>query len=123
MDGHDDAGDTTGQLNLGVMYARGSGVPKDYAEAVKWYRMAAEQGHAKAQFNLAVMYARGRGVPEDDVRAYAWYNLAAEQGYEPAVKARKRLRERMTAKQIAQAEKLSNTLSQRVREKADLQTD
>ena len=123
MDGHDDAGDTTGQLNLDVMYARGSGVPKDYAEAVKWYRMAAEQGHAKAQNILGVKCDNGDSVPEDDVRAHAWYNLAAEQGYERAVKARKRLRERMTAKQIAQAEKLSNTLSQRVREKADLQTD
>ena len=106
MDGHDDAGDTTGQLNLDVMYARGSGVPKDYAEAVKWYRMAAEQGHAKAQNILGVKCDNGDSVPEDDVRAHAWYNLAAEQGYERAVKARKRLRERMTAKQIAQAERV-----------------
>ena len=28
------------------------GVPEDDKEAVKWYRLAAEQGHAKAQFNL-----------------------------------------------------------------------
>ena len=31
---------------LGVMYDNGEGVPQDYAEAVKWYRLAAEQGDA-----------------------------------------------------------------------------
>ena len=42
------------------MYARGQGVPQDYAEAVKWYRLAADQGDARAQNNLGVMYANGR---------------------------------------------------------------
>lgn len=41
-------GDATAQNNLGVMYEYGLGVPKDDAEAVKWYRMAAEQGNALA---------------------------------------------------------------------------
>ena len=63
------------------MYALGRGVPEDDAEAVRWYRMAAEQGHAGAQYNLAVMYALGRGVPEDDAEAVRWYRMAAEQGY------------------------------------------
>jgi TPR repeat protein len=30
------------------MYANGGGVKQDYAEALKWCRKAAEQGHAKA---------------------------------------------------------------------------
>lgn len=30
------------QNNLGVMYNAGRGVPQDYAEAVRWYRLAAE---------------------------------------------------------------------------------
>ena len=28
------------------MYAKGQGVPQDYAEALKWYRLAAAQGDA-----------------------------------------------------------------------------
>ena len=48
---------------------------------MKWYRLAAEQGHAKAQFNLAAMYGNGKGVPEDDKEAVKWYRLAAEQGH------------------------------------------
>ena len=31
------------QSNLGWMYERGEGVPQDYAEAVKRYRLASEQ--------------------------------------------------------------------------------
>jgi TPR repeat protein len=52
----------------------------EYAEAVKWYRLAAEQGDADAQSNLGFMYANGRGVPENDAEAVKWYRLAAEQG-------------------------------------------
>lgn len=33
-------GDATAQTWLGVMYDEGKGVPQDYAEAVRWYRLA-----------------------------------------------------------------------------------
>ena len=36
------------------MYASGEGVPEDDKEAVKWYRLAAEQGYAQAQYNLGL---------------------------------------------------------------------
>jgi TPR repeat protein len=48
------------------MYVYGTGVPRDYEEAVKWYRRAAEQGDADAQSNLEYMYNNGYGVPQDD---------------------------------------------------------
>ena len=54
------------------MYAFGKGVPEDDKQAVKWFRLAAEQGVANAQYNLGVMYERGDGVPEDKVLAYMW---------------------------------------------------
>ena len=73
--------DAEAQFSLGLMYELGQGVPQDYAEAVKWYRMAAEQGHAAAQFNLGLMYAEGQGVTQDHTEAVKWYRLAAEQGY------------------------------------------
>ena len=65
---------------LGFVYEYGVGVPEDDAEAVRWYRMAAEQGNASAQYNLGVMYDNGEGVPEDDAEAVRWYRMAAEQG-------------------------------------------
>jgi hypothetical protein len=61
------------------MYAEGLGVPQDFQEAAKWYRLAAEQGFVDAQF-LGRIYAEGRGVPQDFQEAAKWYCLAAEQG-------------------------------------------
>ena len=37
-------GDAVAQSLLGFMYQYGEGVQKDFKEAVKWYRKAAEQG-------------------------------------------------------------------------------
>jgi len=39
-----------------MYYAKGEGVPKDDAEAVKWYRKAAEQGHSGGQHILRFAY-------------------------------------------------------------------
>ena len=73
-------GDAPIQNNLGFLYEIGRGVPQDYAQAVKWYRLAADQGYAKAQFNLGVMYESGEGVPQDYAQAAKWFRLAADQG-------------------------------------------
>jgi len=76
-----EAGDATAQNNLGYMYRNGQGVLQDYAEAVKWYRLAAEQGYASAQSNLGYMYEYGQGVLQDYAEAVKWYRLAADLGY------------------------------------------
>ena len=86
------------------MYANGRGVPQDDAEAVRWYRLAAEQGNANAQTNLGVMYAAGLGVPQDYVSAHMWFNLAAATGGENARKARDSVAASMTREQIAEAQ-------------------
>ena len=73
------------QTFLGYMYYNGEGVKEDKAEAMKWYRKAAEQGFALAQDNLGdmywYMYYFGNGVNEDKAEAVKWYRKAAEQGY------------------------------------------
>ena len=58
-------GDATAQINLGVMYEDGRGVPVDYRRAVKWYKRAAEQGDVRAQVNLGLMLANGTGVKKN----------------------------------------------------------
>jgi uncharacterized protein len=73
-------GDADAQVNLGVMYANGRGVPQDYAAAVSWYRKEAAQGDAQGQTELGLMYHLGRGVPQDYAAAVSWYGKAAEQG-------------------------------------------
>ena len=76
-----DQGFADAQYNIGVYYAKGKGVPQDYAKAVKWYRKAAEQGLAAAQYNLGVYYAKGQGVTKNEIEAVTWYRKAAEQGH------------------------------------------
>ncbi|UKI32728.1 MAG: sel1 repeat family protein [Lentisphaeria bacterium] len=62
-------GDAKGQHNLGYCYANGLGVKQNHAEAVKWYRKAAEQGWAYSQFNLGNCYYMGKGVKQDYTEA------------------------------------------------------
>lgn len=73
-------GDSQAQDVVGTIYAEGLGAPQDYAEAVKWYRLAAAQGHARAQYNLGVMSLQGLGVPQDPAGAVEWFRKAAERG-------------------------------------------
>ena len=54
-------GNAQAQFNLGMMYENGQGVRQDDAEAVKWYRLAAEQGFAPAQVLLDTIYNDRRG--------------------------------------------------------------
>jgi TPR repeat protein len=97
------------------MYNRGQGVPQDYSEAVKWYRLAAEQGDVKAQNNLGVMYANGKGVPQDIVQAYKWFSIGASKSAasdQPkdrieAAKNRDLAASQMTPEQIADGQKLA----------------
>ena len=72
------------QFKLANIYYQGDGVPADYAEAAKWYRLSADQGLAESQHMLGVIYERGEGVPANAVTAVSWYREAGEQGYVPA---------------------------------------
>jgi TPR repeat protein len=67
------------EFYLGVMYAKGRGVPQDFQKAVHWYRLAAAHGFPKAMSNLGGMYSKGHGVPKDYAQAIRWYEEAAEQ--------------------------------------------
>jgi hypothetical protein len=73
--------DAETQFHLGTLYETGKSVPQDYAQAVLWYRKAAEQNLAIAQYRLGVLYANGVGVPLDKAQSAAWFQKAAEQGY------------------------------------------
>ena len=75
-----DRADTSAQYNIGLMYANGLGVPRNDAEAVKWFRLAAKAGIAGALANLGFMYEAGLGVAQDNSQAVSWYGKAAEKG-------------------------------------------
>jgi TPR repeat protein len=95
------------QNNLAVCYAKGDGVAKDKIEAVKWYRKAANQGLGLAQYSLGACYCNGEGVPKDYIEAYKWMNLASAQDDEDAKTYLPFVEIRMTAEQIAEAQRLA----------------
>jgi TPR repeat protein len=76
-----DKGLAEAQNEVGVLYQQGLGVERNQAEAVKWFRRAADQGGSVvAQNNLADIYVLGLGVPQDFKEAIKWYRIAAGQG-------------------------------------------
>jgi TPR repeat protein len=102
-------GDAEAQVNLGVMYEKGNGVPQDYSQAAAWYRKAAEQGDATAQGDLGTMYFYGKGVPQDYIESHKWLNLAASrmsgEKQKDYAAARDVVAEKMTPAQLAEAQK------------------
>jgi len=58
---------------------------KDYAEAVRCWQKAADQGNAKAQWDLGVCYNEGLGITKDAVKGCAMIDKAQKQGVDPGV--------------------------------------
>jgi TPR repeat protein len=100
-----DQTDAAVQCRLGEKYAKGDGVPKDEAEAVKWYRKAADQGYGEAMFWVGQSYEIGKVLPTDKVAAYMWYDLADESGYHDAKEHRELVAKGMSKDQILEARK------------------
>ena len=78
--------DAEEQYQTGERYFYGDDVPQDFAQAIGWYRKAAEKGHVLAQVELGSCYDLGIGVEEDGQQARYWYLKAADQGYVPAMR-------------------------------------
>ena len=49
---------------------------KEYSEAVRWFRSAAQHGDIRASLALGEMYAYGEGVPLDRAQAASWFRKA-----------------------------------------------
>jgi TPR repeat protein len=56
------------------------------SEAVRYYRLAADQGYMDAQYQLGCHYEAGKGVTKDSNEAKRWFRLAAAQGHVDAQK-------------------------------------
>lgn len=133
-------GDSESQFDLGKMirdkapeYWRYTRTPVDESpatlkahakgmmEARSWFARAAEQGHLGAQMELSRIYRRkyppGYSFMTDYILSYAWLKVAMDKGareYTNGQSMDKRLREKMTAEQVAEAEKLAGEFRVRI---------
>ena len=93
------------QFHLGNCYARGAGVAADETEAYKWFKKAADQGHASSLYNIGLRFVRtlvhghravenvthscvhscrlyeGTGVAENKMESIKMFQKAAEVGH------------------------------------------
>jgi uncharacterized protein len=72
-----DRGSTAAMVELGVLYAAGSGVPKDQTQARKLFERAAEAGNPRAAVNLMALPASD-GAPSDPAKARTLLARAAQ---------------------------------------------
>ena len=76
------------QYNLGLMYLKGQGVPRDKGLSRLWMSKAANLGDAGAQYEFGMrehrlsMDENSEGALELKIEAYKWLLLAAAQGHE-----------------------------------------
>lgn len=66
------------QYYLGIMFAKGQGVPRDPVQADTWLARAADGGSREAQFAYASMLWQGDYLERDRRKALRWYTAAAE---------------------------------------------
>ena len=104
-------------------------LPKAQAETIlevrTWFIRAAEQGHDGAQLALSKLYRR-KYPPDysfmtDYILSYAWLKVALDKGassyttvFGDKVPTDRWLRNKMTAEQVAEAEKLAAEIQERI---------
>lgn len=72
--------------NIALLYQLGEGVVQNNAEALKYYKLAADQGNAQAQCNIGAIYNHSvvgdlKGVQRDSAKALHYFKLASKQGH------------------------------------------
>ena len=58
---------------------------KNYDEAARWWKLAAEQGNMSAQYDLGICYYNGHGVERDFEKAMELWRKSAAQGNADAI--------------------------------------
>lgn len=73
--------DPTDMLLNGFAYYAGEGVTKDYEEADKWFRKAAELGNLTAIHYLGLMQLGNKPSQSEAVEACKWWQISADGGF------------------------------------------
>lgn len=99
-------GSTDAQRRVAQMYVEGKGTPRDYSQAINWYRKSAEKGDLGALLELGEVYEMNsvHGSPE---LAYAMYAIGASLGGQLSTEHRDRLEKTLTPIQLQAAQQLS----------------
>lgn len=105
-------GQIEAMYNLGIAYADGNVVPKDYTSALRWLnKTIAHEGaygsnplRSQAQSALGTLHENGNGVGTDLLTAYALYSLAAAAGDLKAKEHQTRVEQLLKPEQLLEAQ-------------------
>jgi len=75
------SGDVEAQYILGTYYKEGKGVAKNFSEAYRWFKIAAEAEYTEAQFELGMCYNEGKGIKKDCKKAITYLTIASKKNY------------------------------------------
>jgi TPR repeat protein len=74
-------GHISAQYKLGLIYKKGgSGVEKDYTQALKWFRASSEKNYSGGYYQMGLMYLDGLGVAKDINQAIIWFQASLKEG-------------------------------------------
>jgi len=107
-------GNRRAQYQLGLLYARGDGVTKDFTKAREWLYKSAMQGHPKAQFYLGQMYVFGDGGKRDNVSATMWFWLATTLGDRYAKDSLRVMTGKISPVELSEAKKRANIIWKKI---------
>ena len=65
----------------------------------------AEAGSSVCQYYLGIMFLEGKGALQDFSQAHMWFNIASSRGHDKAHKLLEKVTQRMSAEQVAEAQK------------------
>lgn len=97
-------------VNLGACYENGVGVRQDFDQAGRHYAAAARANFAPGEFLLGRMIEEGKGTKPNAVHAYVLFMRAAAKNHPGASEARDALKASLKPAELAEAEKMLNTL-------------
>ena len=113
---------------LGIRYARGRGVAKNYSIALKWFRRSALEGYAPAMANLGTLYQMGEGRHRNYRRAYAWLRAALalgvpEEDHDATVFKLGMIVSHLSPTNVARAERLAEDLAESVTQQCNVSAE
>lgn len=85
-------GDAASQNTLGILYAKGIGVQKNFVRAENWFKKAGDQRFGPALYHLGVLYKTGPdGIRQDISKANDYFTASALAGFKPTMNELKEL--------------------------------
>lgn len=70
----------SGFYSIGELFYDGTEIAKSYEDAIKWWKLAADENHAYAKYMLGICYENGEGVEQSYEEAAKWYKKSIDTG-------------------------------------------